>query len=318
MQDDPSQTECRFIVKMICNQGVTKTYKLTYEAVDVMHALFDRNVAKNRWSMHSSAMKEYIEYFGTKTEMLEICAGDDGRVVFKSYTEKVMNGKEVLKQPLVTAVAVNTSDFETFNVQPDLQIVISVKDFKAIVTHADTLKTSLKAYYSQPSRPLQFNYGSGGLTCEFTLMTSGDPGAVPPAPTTAVSSRASSRAQSTTTEREGSRSTRIEMPAPPERASIASLRSTRRTRQPGSRQGPSPKPSEAESDSLFVTQNDDQWDPKDFDEEQEILEWDASGGNTGTVYPTFRDSGSLEKADVEDNNNIIPPTQRVSQVKGLW
>ena len=26
---------------MVCNQGVIKTYKLTYEAVDVMHALFD-------------------------------------------------------------------------------------------------------------------------------------------------------------------------------------------------------------------------------------------------------------------------------------
>jgi cell cycle checkpoint control protein RAD9A len=109
VQERENEAQCRFIVKMVCNQGVIKTYKLTYEAVHVMHALFDRSVAKNRWSMHSSAVKEYIEYFGTKTEMLDIYAGEDGRCVFKSYTEKISNGKEILKHPLVTAVAVNTS-----------------------------------------------------------------------------------------------------------------------------------------------------------------------------------------------------------------
>ena len=65
LQDQNNEAYCRFIIKMVCNQGVTKTYKLTYEAVDVMHALFDRNVAQNRWSMHSGAIREYIEYFGT-------------------------------------------------------------------------------------------------------------------------------------------------------------------------------------------------------------------------------------------------------------
>ena len=60
VQDRENEMQCRFIVKMVCNQGVIKTYKLTYEAVDVMHALFDRSVAKNKWSMHSGAVKEYI------------------------------------------------------------------------------------------------------------------------------------------------------------------------------------------------------------------------------------------------------------------
>ena len=81
LQDRPEQAQCRFIIKMVCNQGVIKTYKLTYEAVEVMHALFDRNVAKNRWSIHASAMKEYIEYFGTKTEMLDVFSGEDGKAV---------------------------------------------------------------------------------------------------------------------------------------------------------------------------------------------------------------------------------------------
>jgi cell cycle checkpoint control protein RAD9A len=92
VQDNPGQVECRFVVKMVCDQGVVKTYKLTYEPVEVMHALFDRNASQNRWSIMSGHLKEFIEYFGPKTEQLDIYA-EDGRVVFTSFTEKITNGK---------------------------------------------------------------------------------------------------------------------------------------------------------------------------------------------------------------------------------
>jgi cell cycle checkpoint control protein RAD9A len=317
VQERDNEAQCRFIVRMVCNQGVIKTYKLTYEAVDVMHALFDRNVAKNRWSMHSGAVKEYIEYFGTKTEMLDIFAGDDGRCVFKSYTEKITNGKEILKHPLVTAVAVNISDFDEFSVQPGLHIIVSVKDFKAIVVHADTLKTSLKAYYSQPTRPLQFSYGCDGLLCEFTLMTSGDYNAAPPTPTPAPqthNSRQTSRAPSAATGRTG-------MPPPIEPASRRER--SGRQRNPGSRLSPAPQ----DPESLFVPDPDDAqrreeeeesvWAPLDY-EKEETLGWDASADHDVSVFPTFRDSGTVARTNTVESNEVFEPTQRVSQIKGLW
>lgn len=324
VQERDNEAQCRFIVKMVCNQGVIKTYKLTYEAVDVMHALFDRNVAKNRWSLHSGAVKEYIEYFGTKTEMLDIFAGEDGRCVFKSYTEKITNGKEILKHPLVTAVAVNTSDFEDFKVEPGLHIIINVKDFKSIVLHADTLKTSLKAYYSQPTRPLQFSYGCDGLLCEFTLMTSGNYNAAPPTPTPApqtLSSRQTSRAPSTATERTDTRSMRSDMPPPVEPASRRDR--SARLGKPVSRQNSA----QQESDSLFVPdaedarrqeeEEDSAWAPLDY-EKEETLGWDASADHDASVFPTFRDSGSLPRTNTVDSNEVFEPTQRVSQIHGLW
>jgi cell cycle checkpoint control protein RAD9A len=290
VQEQENDTHCRFVIKMICNQGITKTYKLTYEAVDVMHALFDRSVAQNRWSINSGAIKEYIEYFGTKTELLDIFTGEDGRCVFKSYTEKISDGKEILRHPLVTAVAVNTSDFEDFSVQAGLHIVISVKDFKAIVLHADTLKTSLRAYYSQPTRPLQFSYGCDGLLCEFTLMTSGDYTGAPPTPTPApqqqtatpkYQSRQSSHAPSAASERTSTRSMQPEMPPPVQPASRRDQNG--RLRNPGSRQPSSTAAARPQTvqrqaepedeESLFVPHNDSRmqeeedaaWAPMDYD-----------------------------------------------------
>jgi cell cycle checkpoint control protein RAD9A len=303
---------------MVCNQGVIKTYKLTYEAVDVMHALFDKNAATNKWSMHSGVMKEYIEYFGTKTEMLDIFAGEDGKAVFKSYTEKISNGKEILKHPLVTAVAVNTSDFEEFDVEAGLHIIISVKDFKAIVIHADTLKTNLKAHYAQPARPLQFSYGCDGMLCEFTLMTSGEYNAAtaPTAVPQQVPTRVNSRAQSFATERSENRSMRSEMLPPSEPAS----RPAAQRRIPGSRKDSSPKPAEAESESLFVGRDEDdsRWEPVDYNNDEETLGWDASAEHDAAMFPTFRDTASMSRTATDDSNEAVPPTQRVSQIKGLW
>ena len=313
VQDREDETQCRFIVKMMCNQGVIKTYKLTYEAVDVMHALFDRNVAKNRWSINAGAMKEYIEFFGTKTEMLDIFAGEDGRAAFKSYTEKIANGKEILKHPLVTAVAVNMSDFEEFNVQPGLHIIISVKDFKAIVVHADTMKTNLKAYYSHPTRPLQFSYGADGLLCEFTLMTSGDYNAASAPPTPASATQMPSRA-SVSMDARDNRS----MPPPVEPASRQPSR-----RQIGSRQAASPGRQPQDRESLFVGEEDDtQWEPADYHNEEEALGWDASADRNATNFSTFQDSGSLSRWEgAKSNEDIMDglvPKKLVSLINGLW
>lgn len=320
VKDRPDETQCRFIVKMVCNQGVIKTYRLTYEAVEVMHALFDKSSARNRWTMHSSAIKDYTVYMDPKTDLLDIFSGDEGRMVLKSYTERYSDKDSGLKNPLVTAVAVNTSDFDEFDVESGLHIVISVKDFKAIVVHADTLKTNIQCYYSQPTRPLQLTYTSDGMVCEFTLMTSGDYVAAraPTADVRNVSSRTASRAQSTATERTDNRSFRSDMPPPAEPASR--LPTGRRI--PGSRKEASPKPSasQASDQGLFVRQDeeDSRWEPIDYNNEEETLGWDASGDQDAALFPTFQDSGSGRRDETANSNDAVAPTQRISQIKGLW
>ena len=76
----------------LCFLGVIKTYKLTYESVEIMHALFDKTVAKNTWSILSDVLRDFVQYFGPKTEQLDIYS-ENGRATFTSYTEKIMNDK---------------------------------------------------------------------------------------------------------------------------------------------------------------------------------------------------------------------------------
>lgn len=56
-----------------------------------MHAVFDKNAANNKWSIGGSLLKSWAEHFGT-TEQLDMYS-EAGRVIFTSYTEKIMDGK---------------------------------------------------------------------------------------------------------------------------------------------------------------------------------------------------------------------------------
>jgi cell cycle checkpoint control protein RAD9A len=62
--------------------------------VEVSHALFDRYNAPNGWRISSRILREYIEYFGVKTEQLDLLVKDE-KAIFTSFTEKIMDGKGV-------------------------------------------------------------------------------------------------------------------------------------------------------------------------------------------------------------------------------
>lgn len=57
-----------------------------------MHALFNRNAAKNTWKIDATILRSFTEYFGANTEQLDM-SSENGRATFMSYTEKVMNGR---------------------------------------------------------------------------------------------------------------------------------------------------------------------------------------------------------------------------------
>lgn len=285
--------------------GVTKTYRLNYESVEVSHALFDRTTAPNTWRISSRLLREYVEFFSPKTEQLDILA-KDGKAIFTSFTEKVMDGKELLKQPLETAISIHTEDFEDFQAEEDIHITINVKDFKAIVAHAETLKGSITANYSRPSRPLQFSYQTIGMTCQFTLMTRGDNLARSETSTTsrAAYTRPTSRQTSAapiqmsrqpslaaTPAQVGhdessfqtglSKRQATEMAPPPRPVTMAALRERRLLNGLGRASSQATTTSGGESQSLFMPRHDEeerQWDPPDFEQEgpEEMLGWDAN------------------------------------------
>ena len=180
-------------------------------------------------------------------------------------------------------------DFEDFQLEEQLHIGISVKDFKAIVAHAETLKTSITALYSFPTRPMQLSYHEHGMQCDFTLMTIGDyrGGSVTPAPAAAPrpspapAERAPSR-QSTARTTVQPKTTTMPPPSQPFSRSFTKEPQSQRTQRPS----PPPPKGSLDPESLFlpVDEDDDRiWGERSYDAEQDTLGRDASANDVNLL-----------------------------------
>lgn len=200
-----------------------------------------------------------------------------------------------------TSVTIDNLDFEDFTVEDQLHIGISVKDFKAIVTHAETLKTSITALYSFPTRPLQLNYHESGIVCDFTLMTIGEyrGGSVTPAPAAARQVSAAPNvpggnpsSRQSTSQTAQQRPTAMPPPSQPASRSFTKEHQSQRTQRPS----PPPPKASMDPDSLFLPYEEDEdrvWGERSFDDEEDVLGWNASANNVrvaalmDAVYPNY-------------------------------
>ncbi|KAJ6002387.1 hypothetical protein N7451_004934 [Penicillium sp. IBT 35674x] len=337
LHEDYHQTECRLNIRMDCAMGVIKSYKLTYEPAAIQHAIFDPSSTTSKWSADPRYLKQIVDHFSASAEQLDLY-GDDEHAVFTSFTKKLTDGDELLKNPIHTSVAATKADFEEFSVEDNMHITINLKDFKAVVFHAETGMATITAQYTRPCKPMQLAYEIPGMKAEFTLMTRGeaDPEDAPsssratmpqlsrrtaaPVSTTALASTrdASFRAMTENTP----------MPPPPPRNRPLRPLHGSSTQGRLSRNSPSDRPSASAAsesmdfDSLFVSQDDDRWDEMIAnDEPQDILGWDATGqtpleGTLRDAEPDFPKPKRRRHQTAEDELGI-PPTQRISQVRGM-
>lgn len=190
-------------------------------------------------------------------------------------------------------MTIENLDFEAFTVEEQLHVGISNKDFKAIVSHAETLRTSITAMYSFPTRPMQLSYHDHGMQCEFTLMTIGEyrGGSVTPAPAARQASGAPvQRPVSHQPIAQASGQLKADAMPPPSQPASRSF-----TREPQSQrtQRPSPPPPKASLDheSLFLPTDEDEdrvWGERNYDDDQDTLGWDASANKVGFFFTDSR------------------------------
>ncbi|EMR70812.1 putative dna repair protein rad9 protein [Eutypa lata UCREL1] len=304
---------------------ITTKYKLPYEAVPPVRAKFDSEQAINHWSISSRTLRQLMDHFGPGIEYLDIHSDDDQFVNLTCFTEKVVRGDEVLKKPLHTSIAVERDEFESFEAEEEnIHIVISVKDFRAIIHHAGILGSEITATYSVPSQPMQLKYDGAEIKCEFLLMTVGERGAPGQK---AKRPRANAKAPRHQLEASASRATsRAPESAPqPVQQPAAQANPMLSLRPSITRPSQRPPPATLQDESLFVTQdNDDQWEPvnpgEDEDEEENArLEWDASGIQRQSTMNMRSMIANQDEPTNPDAAAELPsqfePTQRLSDVR---
>ncbi|KAG5950100.1 hypothetical protein E4U53_005482 [Claviceps sorghi] len=347
IEDGEGVKKSRFIVRMVFRNGLTSTHRLPFEVAVPVHAKFSKQDAPHHWTISSRTLRQLMDHFGPGIEYLDINTDGD-HVNFTCFSEKTVSEDAVLKKPLQTSIAIEADEFDDIDVEDKLHIVISVKDFRAIIQHAGVTGNAIFARYSLPAKPIHLSYSGDALSCEFLVMTVGERGKNPTqkikkgrhgagnitgprleavsqrtsvAPSESINHARNQPSQPTATlAKRGMPNPTMPHPSAP-RASA-------------SRMGafdlrPSQKlpPPTVRSESLFV--DDNGWEPvgdEDEDAEEEArLEWDHSADlpSTSRIEEERHAAGPGRQEEAETPSEAaaqptyIEPTQKLSDVQNL-
>ncbi|KAL2263730.1 hypothetical protein VTK26DRAFT_5374 [Humicola hyalothermophila] len=335
--DDGAGKKSRVVARISFRNGITASHSLPFEVKPPSHAKFNRDEAENHWTISARTLRQLMDHFGPGIELLDINTNNEAKVVnFTCFTEKVqkrgaVSSEAVLKKPLHTNIAVEMDEFDHVEVEDKLHIIISVKDFRAILQHAQMTSGELTTSYSEPGRPMKLSYGTDGVLCEFILMTVGETDAIAqkhkdPRQSVARTAKpaldsASHRGSSVSKDNQQAPTEAVARPPP--------QRTPTRPRQLGfeirPQPMPQPPPATAQSESLFVPQadEDEQWEPVNPEEEEEEeensrLEWNV----TNEPNPSSLRIGSYLSRESDPQNPLperlvsgLEPTQRLSEVR---
>jgi len=209
------------------------------------------------------------------------------------------------------------------------------------------MKAAIKATYSRGHRPLQMTYGTNGLVAEFTLMTKGTSSTVTDAQRADTTVRGLSvrpPSHPASGSRAGSEAPSVQsgMP-PPDAPSIRKTLSDSRTRLEPDRLNvpaagdtastnvsiePSAPSASMNQDSMFFPAADDdqQWEPPSFEDDDGMVTWDnevASAFDASTASrrkdrDVGADAAATHGGEADSGTMEIAPTQRLSQIKGMF
>ncbi|PHH77019.1 hypothetical protein CDD80_1006 [Ophiocordyceps camponoti-rufipedis] len=342
--EDGQGVKSRLSVRIIFRNGLTSMHQLPFEVSVPVHAKFNRAEAPHHWTISSRTLRQLMDHFGPGIEYLDINTDGD-HVNFTCFSEKTVTEDAVLKKPLQTSIAVEVDEFDDIDVEDKLHIVISVKDFRAIIQHAGGMGNTLSARYSLPARPIQLSYTSDAMSCEFLIMTVGERGNNPNQKTKkgrkstarqgAVGLEAASRRTSVAPSNMARQTSHPVTQAAPPMASAAQpsrpMPSLAPAKASASRMGAfdlrptqkQPPPPTLQSESLFV--EDQGWEPvrdEDDAEEDARLEWDHGAGldlaamgieREADRHSADADSSRAAQAEV----TFLEPTQRLSDVENF-
>ncbi|KAG5937199.1 hypothetical protein E4U59_004506 [Claviceps monticola] len=348
--EDGEGVRSRFIVRIVFRNGLTSTHRLPFEVAVPVHAKFNKQDTPYHWTISSRTLRQLMDHFGPGIEYLDINTDGD-HVNFTCFSEKTISEDAVLKKPLQTSIAIEADEFDDIDVEDKLHIVISVKDFRAIIQHAGVTGNSISARYSLPAKPIHLSYSGDALSCEFLVMTVGERGKNPTqrikkvrqsagimtGPRLEAVSRRTSVAPSETASHR-----RVRQPsqsaAPPAKNGIPNATPhVSATRASASRMGafdlrPSqkPPPRTIRSESLFV--DDNGWEPvRDEDEDAEAearLEWDHSADLPSVIRMAgLEEQGHAAGGERQKEREMesekaakspyLEPTQKLSEVHNL-
>ncbi|XP_037693936.1 cell cycle checkpoint control protein RAD9A [Choloepus didactylus] len=157
----------RLVVQLHCKYGVRKTHNLSFQDCESLQAVFDPALCPHVLRAPARVLGEAVLPFPLALAEVTLGVGGGRRVSLRSYHEEA----DSTVKAMVTEVSIGEEEFQQLQAQEGAAITFCLKEFRGLLSFAESANLSLCIHFDGPGRPAIFTIEDSLLDGHFVLAT---------------------------------------------------------------------------------------------------------------------------------------------------
>lgn len=159
--------EGELVFTLYCRYGIKKTYNLSFQECEALHALFNKNTSIVHLTCSHKLLSDCTQHFNPS--VAEVCL----RVVPEhALLTNFVEDDADMGKVLLTELKIANSEFERFDVALEREVTFCLKELRAILTFQDAVALPLDIYFDDPGNPIIMSVpGDGTFQADFVMAT---------------------------------------------------------------------------------------------------------------------------------------------------
>nr|XP_039327408.1 cell cycle checkpoint control protein RAD9A isoform X4 [Saimiri boliviensis boliviensis] len=158
----------RLVVQLHCKFGVRKTHNLSFQDCESLQAVFDPASCPHMLRAPARVLGEAVLPFPPSLAEVTLGIGRGRRVILRSYHEEEADSTV---KAMVTEVCLGEEDFQQLQAQEGAAITFCLKEFRGLLSFAESANLNLSIHFDAPGRPAIFTIKDSLLDGDFVLAT---------------------------------------------------------------------------------------------------------------------------------------------------
>ncbi|XP_008145095.1 cell cycle checkpoint control protein RAD9A [Eptesicus fuscus] len=162
----------RLVVQLHCKYGVRKTHNLSFQDCESLQAVFNPASCPHLLRAPAKVLGEAVLPFPPALAEVTLGIGHGRRVILRSYQEE--EADSTIKA-MVTEISIGQEDFQQLQAEEGVAITFCLKEFRGLLSFAESANLSLSIHFDAPGRPAIFAIKDSLLDGHFVLATLSEP-----------------------------------------------------------------------------------------------------------------------------------------------
>lgn len=158
----------RLVVQLHCRYGVRKTHNLSFQDCESLQAVFDPALCPHVLRAPARVLGEAVQPFPPALAEVTLGIGSGRRVILRSYQEEEADSTV---KAMMTEMSIGEEDFQQLQAREGVAITFCLKEFRGLLSFAESANLSLSIHFDAPGRPAIFAVQDSLLDGHFVLAT---------------------------------------------------------------------------------------------------------------------------------------------------